>query len=86
MTLADLYAKAERCLSRLISEQFGEGFSQVNVDNFRRFYLTHRILQTSAELGWSQYVALMSVKDDQMRSQLENEVFEKNLPARGVKA
>ena len=51
-------------LSADLSEQFGEGFSQANVYYFRHFYLTHRILQTSRKLGWSQYVALLSVKDE----------------------
>ena len=49
-------------LSADLSEQFGEGFSRINVFNFRRFYLTHQKVQTSVQLGWSQYVALLAVK------------------------
>ena len=48
-------------LSADLSEQFGEGFSQVNVFNFRRFYLTHRILQAPVKLSWTQYVELLPV-------------------------
>ena len=51
-------------LSTDLSEQFGEGFSRINVFNFRRFYLTHQKVQTSVQLGWSQYVALLAVKDE----------------------
>ena len=48
-------------LSTDLSEQFGEGFSRINVFNFRRFYLTHQKVQTSALLGWLQYVELLPV-------------------------
>jgi hypothetical protein len=58
-------------LSADLSEQFGEGFSRANVFNFRRFYLTHQKVQTSGLLGWSQYVELLSVKDDKIRMQLK---------------
>jgi hypothetical protein len=62
-------------LSADLSEKFGEGFSVRNMYNFRQFFLTHRILQTSAELGWSQYVALMSVKDDKYDRYLADVFF-----------
>ena len=58
-----------------LTEQFWEGFSQANVYHFRHFYLTHRILQTSRELGWSQYVALLSVKDDKYDRYLADVFF-----------
>jgi endonuclease YncB( thermonuclease family) len=73
-------------LSADLSEQFGEGFSRANVFNFRRFYLTHQKVQTSGLLGWSQYVELLSVKDDKVREKLEKEVFTKQLSSREVKA
>ena len=56
----------EHLLSRLsedLSETLGSGFSKRNLYNMRRFYLAHEeILQTSAELNWSQHVALLPVK------------------------
>jgi hypothetical protein len=72
-------------LSVDLTEQFGEGFSRRNVFNFRRFYLTHQKVQTSALLGWSQYVELLPVKDDKVREKLEKEVFTKQLSSREVK-
>ena len=68
-----------------LTEQFGEGSSQVNVCNFRRFYLTHRIFPPAGKLSWSQYVELLSVKDDKVRTQLEREVYNKNLSKREIK-
>jgi len=73
-------------LSADLSEQFGEGFSPANVYNFRRFYLTHRIFQAPGKLGWTQYVELLAVKDDDVRTQLEKEVLKKQLSSREVKA
>ncbi len=68
-----------------LSEQFGKGFSRINVFNFRRFYLTHQKVQPAVQLGWSQYVELLSVKDDKVRVALEREVHKKNLSKREVK-
>jgi hypothetical protein len=50
-------------LSADLSEKFGEGFSRINVFNFRRFYLTHQKVQAPVQLSWTQYVELLSVKD-----------------------
>jgi len=50
-------------LSEDLSETLGSGFSKRNLYNMRRFYLANEeILQTSAELNWSQHVALLPVK------------------------
>ena len=37
----------------------------------RRFFLAYPIQQTSAELEWSKYVALLAMKDEKKRSQIE---------------
>ena len=62
-------------LSADLSEKFGEGFSPVNVFNFRRFYLTHRILQAPVKLSWTQYVELLPVKDDKYDRYLADVFF-----------
>ena len=46
-------------LSEDLQQKLGGGFSVRNLRNMRRFYLSNRIRQTSAELNWSQHVELL---------------------------
>lgn len=50
-----------------LTKEFGRGFSQRNIRNFRKFYLTFpeiEIWQTlSAKLSWSHFQLIMSVSD-----------------------
>ncbi len=54
-----------RTLSAQLSAEFGRGFSERNIRNFRQFYLTFpeiEIWQTlSAKLSWSHYQLIMGV-------------------------
>ncbi|KHJ38627.1 hypothetical protein PBAC_11880 [Pedobacter glucosidilyticus] len=60
------YGKAIiKTISKELSDEFGRGFSERNIRNFRQFYLTFpdiEIWQTlSAKLSWSHFQLIMSV-------------------------
>ena len=43
-----------RQLSKVLTTEFGKGFSRSNLSNMRQFYLTHKDVQTaSGQLSWS---------------------------------
>ena len=43
-------------LSRVLTKEFGKGFSRSNLQNMRAFYLTYQKCQTpSGKLSWSHY-------------------------------
>ena len=61
-------------LSRDLTDLYGSGFSQSNVNKMRKLYLTYPILQTvSAKLSWSHYVELLKIDDPLERSFYEKE-------------
>ena len=72
-------------LAEDLTANLGSGFSKANVYNFRRFYLTHKSFQPAGNLSWSQYVELLPVKDDSLRTKLEKEVQQKSLSKREIK-
>lgn len=63
-----------RQLSKVLTTEFGKGFSRSNISNMRQFYLTHKDVQTvSGQLSWSHYCELYSISDEQKRSFYEKE-------------
>jgi predicted nuclease of restriction endonuclease-like (RecB) superfamily len=55
-------------LSKQLQPQFGTGFSSRNLNLFRQFYRDFPIVQTlSAQLGWSQYVLLLRIDNQDKR-------------------
>lgn len=51
-------------LSKVLTEEFGKGFSRSNLQNMRLFYLTYPKCQTlSGKLNWSHYCELLSISD-----------------------
>jgi len=56
-----------RDVSRQLASEFGRGFSEANVWNFRQFYLTYpseNILYTlRRELSWSHYRLIMRIEN-----------------------
>lgn len=64
-------------LSVALTEEFGKGFSERNVNYFRKFYLTFNdfsILQTlSAKLTWSHFQLVMSVSNKDAQQYYLNE-------------
>ena len=63
-----------RQLSKVLTTEFGKGFSRSNLSNMRQFYLTHKDVQTaSGQLSWSHYCELHAISDDQKRNFYEKE-------------
>ena len=63
-----------RQLSKILTTEFGKGFSRSNLSNMRQFYLTHKDGQTvSGQLSWSHYCELQAISDEQKRGFYEKE-------------
>ena len=61
-------------LSKVLTTEFGKGFSRSNLSNMRQFYLTHKDVQTaSGQLSWSHYCEFHAISDEQKRSFYEKE-------------
>lgn len=75
-----------RDVSRQLASEFGRGFSEANVWNFRQFYLTYpseRILYTlRRELSWSHYRPIMRVENPNAREYYGREAAEQHWSAR----
>jgi len=62
-------------LSKRLSEQFGKGFSERNLEQMRQFYLVYSISQKSSaelqspdfKLSWSHYIKLMRIGNQDER-------------------
>jgi endonuclease YncB( thermonuclease family) len=61
------------------------GFSIENLRRMRRFYLTHPNQSISTDLNWSQYVALLPVKDERLRARLEQRAAREGLIASDIR-
>ncbi len=71
---AEYEKQSLRQLSRVLTTEFGKGFSRSNLSNMRQFYLTHKDVQTaSGQLSWSHYCELHSISDEQKRNFYEKE-------------
>ncbi|MGH7782264.1 MAG: PDDEXK nuclease domain-containing protein [Candidatus Binatia bacterium] len=73
-------------VSRQLSTEFGRGFSEANVWNFRQFYLTYpseKILYTlRRELSWSHYRLIMRVENPRARDYYVREAAEQHWSTR----
>lgn len=75
-----------RELSKVLSAEFGKGFSVSNIQFMRRFYQTYQIQQTvSVELSWSHYCELLSISDESKRSFYEKETINSGWSIREMK-
>lgn len=80
-------------LSQKLIEEYGSGFSQRNLEQMRKFYLTYAIPQTvSAELqvpdfqlSWSHYLILIRIKNQNERQFYEIESKTNNWSVRELK-
>lgn len=71
---AEYEKQSLRQLSKILTKEFGKGFSRSNLSNMRQFYLTHKDVQTaSGQLSWSHYCELQSISDEQKRHFYEKE-------------
>ena len=76
---ADYGSELMKKLSKELSAKLGKGFSQRNLRDMRRMYLTYPKWQTvSAKLSWSHYCLLLSIGDEAKRGFYEKESI-KNL-------
>jgi len=61
-------------LSKILTEEFGKGFSVSNLQFMRRFYQNYPIQQTlSVKLSWSHYCELLLISEADKRSFYEKE-------------
>jgi predicted nuclease of restriction endonuclease-like (RecB) superfamily len=78
---AEYGKKLIESLSNKLSQEFGKGFSQRNLEQMRQFYITYSKSQTlSAEfkLSWSHYLKLMRIENSDERKFYEIEANENN--------
>jgi len=55
-------------LSEKLTNEFGKGFSSINLRTMRKFYLTYPIWKTvSAQLSWSHYLELIKIEEEHKR-------------------
>ncbi len=73
-------------LSKILTQEFGKGFSISNLQFMRRFYQTYQIQQTlSVKLSWSHYCELLSISDPDKRSFYEKETLSSGWSVRELK-
>ena len=71
---ADYGKQTLKELARVLTAEFGKGFSRANLQNMRAFYLAYEKCQTlSGKLSWSHYCELLFISDDDRRSFYEKE-------------
>lgn len=82
---ADYGQEIIRNLSKVLSKEFGRGFSERNLEQMRQLYLVYSKPQTvSAEfkLSWSHYLKLIRIEDENQRNFYEIESIENNWSVR----
>lgn len=83
---ADYGKQTLKELARVLTAEFGKGFSRANLQNMRAFYLTYEKCQTlSGKLSWSHYCELLSISDPDKRSFYEKEAVNANWSVRELK-
>jgi predicted nuclease of restriction endonuclease-like (RecB) superfamily len=89
---ADYGTQVIRNLAVRLSEEFGKGFTEANLWNFRQFYLTFPAIQGDGrklyalrrELTWTHYRSLMRVEKPEAREWYMNEAAEQNWSTRAL--
>ena len=83
---ADYGKQTLKELAKVLTAEFGKGFSRANLQNMRAFYLTYEKCQTlSGKLSWSHYCELLSISDPDKRSFYEKEAVNSNWSVRELK-
>lgn len=58
-----------KTLSKMLTDEYGKGFSRSSLQNMRLLYLAYPKCQTlSGKLSWSHYCELLIISDEQKRS------------------
>ena len=83
---ADYGKQTLKELSRILTKEFGKGFSRSNLQNMRLFYQTYEKCQTlSGKLSWSHYCELLSISDEDKRKFYEKEAINSKCSVRELK-
>jgi predicted nuclease of restriction endonuclease-like (RecB) superfamily len=83
---AEYGAKTIKELSKVLTAEFGKGFSVSNIQFMRRFYQSYQIQQTaSVKLTWSHYCELLSISDESKRSFYGKETINSGWSVRELK-
>ena len=83
---ADYGKQTLKELAKVLTAEFGKGFSRANLQNMRAFFLTYEKCQTlSGKLSWSHYCELLSISDADKRSFYEKEAVNSNWSVRELK-
>ena len=83
---ADYGKQTLKELARILTAEFGKGFSVSNIQFMRRFYQSYQIQQTvSVKLSWSHYCELLSISDADKRSFYEKEAINAGWSVRELK-
>lgn len=70
-------------VSKLLTEEFGRGFSKKNLEMMRKFYFYFPITQTlSMQLSWSHYVEIIRIDDELKRNFYIQECINSNWSVR----
>jgi predicted nuclease of restriction endonuclease-like (RecB) superfamily len=79
-TRAEYGSKLIENLSRYLTDTFGKGFSEANLKNMRRFYLTFPKLDTQcvANLSWTNIRTIIRIDNEQERNYYLKEASEQN--------
>lgn len=73
-------------LSRILTREFGKGFSRSNLQNMRAFYLSYEKCQSvTGKLTWTHYCELLSISDKEKRSFYEKECINSGWSVRELK-
>ena len=81
-----------RLLSVRLKEEFGKGFTEANLWNFRKFFLTFSLSPTDSqklyalrrEMTWTHYRMLMRVENSEARKWYVNESADQNWSTRAL--
>lgn len=73
-------------LSKVLTKEFGKGFSRSNLQNMRAFYLSYPKCQSvTGKLTWTHYCELLSISDTDKRSFYEKESINSGWSVREMK-
>lgn len=73
-------------LSKILTAEFGKGFSRSNLQNMRAFYLAYQKCQSlTGKLSWTHYCELLSISDENKRGFYEKEAINAGWSVREMK-
>ncbi len=85
-TRADYGKQTLKELSKILTSEFGKGFSRSNLQNMRALYLNYEKCQSlTGKLSWTHYCELLSISDKNKRSFYEKEAINSGWSVRELK-